>query len=178
MRFLLLLVILAQAIVVLSAAVSSPLPHDLQQSPEAQHDLPSSSGAQHDLRLGREPRHGHMTIEVENRLGHSVQYLHTHNAGAATPVQGAGGGVLQKGRRLNIVVPAGWAGNIAFVQNGGGRAIVGDESLIEGSHMDQGQGHPKFDINVSYVYVLAAASLCPNHHVHPTGLPRTTHGLQ
>lgn len=91
------------------------------------------------------------TIKVTNKLGRAIQTKHALNKGFADIVSGdKGQGVMQSGAQSQFVVPVGWAGNLAVVENGGGRTFLGDESLIEGSFVKQGSS-PKFDIDVSYV---------------------------
>ncbi|KAH8892302.1 hypothetical protein GQ53DRAFT_793984, partial [Thozetella sp. PMI_491] len=69
------------------------------------------------------------------------------------PTPNPGAGVIPNGGKAEFHVPLGWGGNVAVVENGGGRTFRGDESLIEASYIDQGAqwGGKKFDINVSYV---------------------------
>ncbi|KAH8879785.1 hypothetical protein GQ53DRAFT_813703 [Thozetella sp. PMI_491] len=96
----------------------------------------------------------YITISVINSLIGSTRGVltaHGQNAGAPSPVRGnLGQGVINNGQADFIAVPTGWAGRIAVVENGG-RAIVGDESLIEASFVTQGGSDAVFDINVSYV---------------------------
>lgn len=63
-------------------------------------------------------------------------------------------GILPQGATAAYAVPTGWAGNVAFVEFGGGRAVVGDESLFEASFVEQNEpGRAVVDIDISYVQV-------------------------
>lgn len=94
-----------------------------------------------------------LTFNIVNSFGADIYTVHNRNADAPPAVSGnVGPGVIPAGATVAFAVPSGWAGNVAFVQNGGGRAIVGDESLIEGSYVSQGgSAAPIIDIDVSYV---------------------------
>ena len=68
--------------------------------------------------------------------------------------------MLQPGQADHIVVPRDWAGNIAVLEHGGGRRIVGDESKIKGSfRWQQDVGDFVFDVNVSCVYVCSSSTI-------------------
>ncbi len=92
------------------------------------------------------------TISLINRLGRDIQTNHANNIPGPVPTPNRGSGVLANGASDFITVPLGWGGNIAVVENGGGRTFRGDESQLEASYADQGiYGGKRFDINVSYV---------------------------
>ncbi|EJT76479.1 hypothetical protein GGTG_06398 [Gaeumannomyces tritici R3-111a-1] len=97
-----------------------------------------------------------LTFKIWNSHGSDVSTRHARNAGAPAPVAGnVGAGVLKNGKSASFVVPRDWAGNVAIVQNGGGRAIVGDESLIEGAFV-----RGEIGINISFVSGYSVPIVC------------------
>jgi hypothetical protein len=95
---------------------------------------------------------GLLTIQVINSFGADVSTSHAHNADGPGAVSGnTAPGVLPAGGTASYAVPTGYAGNFAVVQNGGGRAIVGDETVVEASFVSQGSSNAIIDIDVSYV---------------------------
>ncbi|CAG8973116.1 hypothetical protein HYALB_00007593 [Hymenoscyphus albidus] len=104
-----------------------------------------------------------LVIEVINKFGKDVYTRHAHNQGGPGAISGnVADGVLKNGASAAFAVPTGWAGNIAVVENGGGRKIVGDESLIEGSFVAQaGVGSGAIiDVDVSYVSGFSVPIVC------------------
>lgn len=104
--------------------------------------------------LARAP--ARLTFKISNQHGQDVSTRHARNAGSPAPVAGnVGPGVLKKGQSASFVVPRDWAGNVAVVQNGGGRAVVGDESLIEGAFV-----RGEIGINISFVSGFSVPIVC------------------
>ncbi|KAL8377306.1 hypothetical protein RB595_008136 [Gaeumannomyces hyphopodioides] len=104
--------------------------------------------------LARAP--ARLTFKIWNSLGSDVSTRHARNAGAPAPVAGnVGPGVIKNGKSASFVVPREWAGNVAVVQNGGGRAIVGSESLIEAAFVKG-----KIGINISFVSGFSVPIVC------------------
>jgi hypothetical protein len=94
-----------------------------------------------------------MTITFINQHTGPVSTAHAHEAGGPTAVWGpAGAGTMAKGATASVAFPTGWAGNIGVVEYGGGRAIVGDESLIEANFkVPGGYSVAVADVDASYV---------------------------
>lgn len=108
-----------------------------------------------------------MTVTVINQQGSDITTVHVNGAGPA-PSGNPGAGTIRKGDKASFVVGAGWNGNVAI--NVAGKyvaedayisiirannlcrsATTGDESLIEGSFVNQGAGYAQGDLNISFV---------------------------
>lgn len=90
-----------------------------------------------------------LTITVVNKMTEAISTAYAANAGAAIIAGDTGTNTMDTGATASIVAPSGWAGNIAV-----GLAkypINGNESLLEGSFQEQGNGYPVVDMDVSYV---------------------------
>lgn len=99
-----------------------------------------------------------LTITVVNKMTEAVSTSYVANAGPAIVAGDTGVGTIDTGASASIVAPSGWAGNIAV-----GLAqypINGDGSLLEGSLMDQGNGYPVVDMDVSYVNGFSVPITC------------------
>jgi hypothetical protein len=106
-------------------------------------------------------RSGPLTIVVINSDTWPISTSHAHNAGGPSAVSGnVSPGTIAAGATAAFAVPTGWAGNVAVVQYGSGRAIVGDESLIEASYVLQGGSAAVIDVDVSYVSGFSLAIVC------------------
>lgn len=94
-----------------------------------------------------------MTITVINKHVAPISTYHAHEANGPGAAWGAAGaGTMAKGATASLAVPTGWAGNIAIVEYGGPRAVVGDESLIEANFKKpSGYTVAVADVDVSYV---------------------------
>lgn len=93
---------------------------------------------------------GYMTVTVVNQNGGDITTVHVNGAGP-TPVAGnTAPGILGNGQTDSFVLPPGWNGNVA-INDAAFSATTGDESLIEGSFVDQGQGYAQGDLNISFV---------------------------
>ena len=90
-----------------------------------------------------------ITVTVINNHGAPVSTVHVNGAGP-TPIGNPGAGVMPVNGTDSFIIPAGWNGNVA-VNDAAFSCTTGDESLIEGSFVDQGQGYAQGDINISYV---------------------------
>ncbi|OIW26283.1 hypothetical protein CONLIGDRAFT_706427 [Coniochaeta ligniaria NRRL 30616] len=103
-----------------------------------------------------------MTITVINKHIAPVSTYHAHEAGGPTAVWGAAGaGTMAKGATASYALPTGWAGNIAVVEYGGPRNIVGDESLIEANFKKpDGYSVAVADVDVSYVNGFSVPIVC------------------
>ncbi|KAL8365320.1 hypothetical protein RB595_004225 [Gaeumannomyces hyphopodioides] len=104
-----------------------------------------------------------VTWRITNKLGAPVSTVHARNAGAPGAISGnVNPGTLANGAVGSFAVPTGWAGNVAVVQHGKGRAVVGDESLIEGSFVVQkGMGPAaRIALDISYVNGHSVAIVC------------------
>ncbi|KUI70396.1 hypothetical protein VM1G_06422 [Cytospora mali] len=101
----------------------------------------------------------HLTITVVNKMSEAVSTSYVANGGAPAVLAGnTGAGTMAASATASIVAPSGWAGNIAV-----GLAkypMNGDVSLLEGSLMDQGNGYPVVDMDVSYVNGFSVPITC------------------
>ncbi|KAK4184320.1 hypothetical protein QBC35DRAFT_391895 [Podospora australis] len=95
---------------------------------------------------------GKWTIVVANKAGSALTTTHGINRGVPEPDGGRPSpGTMGNGATATLVVPTGWAGQMAFAT--AGASIIGDESLTEASFIDQpsNPGLAPGDIDVSYV---------------------------
>lgn len=93
-----------------------------------------------------------LTIRITNAWHSPISTRHARNDNAPPAVGGDVGpgtvGVFSIGQ---FAVPTQWAGMVAVVEASGSNAIVGDESLIEASFVDQFGSGALVDVDVSYV---------------------------
>ncbi|KAK2608680.1 hypothetical protein QQS21_002791 [Conoideocrella luteorostrata] len=100
-----------------------------------------------------------LTITMENKNGGDVSTVHVRAANAPPPVSGnTSPGRMKDGQKSVFVVKAGWSGNIA-VSNAQYKPVTGDESLIEGSFVNQ-FGRHQGDLDVSYVNGFSVPLVC------------------
>lgn len=90
-----------------------------------------------------------LTVTVVNKMTEAISTSYVANAGPAIVAGETGAGTMDPDATASIVAPSGWAGNIAVGQ--AQYSMNGDVSLLEGSLMDQGNGYPVVDMDVSYV---------------------------
>lgn len=91
-----------------------------------------------------------LTITVVNKMTTAISTAYAANPGVPSLAAGnQGAGTMSAGETASIIAPSGWAGNIGMVELP--HSITGDVSLLEGSMMDQGNGYPVVDMDVSYV---------------------------
>lgn len=95
-------------------------------------------------------RADYMTVTVINSHGDDISTVHVNGAGP-TPVAGnTDPGRMGNGESSVFVLAPGWNGNVA-INDAQWSATTGDESLIEGSFVDQGAGYAQGDLNISFV---------------------------
>ncbi|KLU85585.1 hypothetical protein MAPG_04608 [Magnaporthiopsis poae ATCC 64411] len=137
------------------ASLSSSLTDAVVAAPPETTAAPNLAERQDDVAiLARAPTR--LTFKIWNQHGQDVSTRHARNAGSPAPVAGnVGPGVIKKGKSASFVVPRDWAGNVAVVQNGGGRAVVGDESLVEAAFVGG-----KIGINISFVSGFSVPIVC------------------
>ncbi|KAK4090032.1 hypothetical protein Purlil1_5658 [Purpureocillium lilacinum] len=101
---------------------------------------------------------GEMTITLQNRHERGIKTRHVVGYGAPAPHGNPGTGVIPKNGESVFTVPRGWNGNVV-INDENYPVDTGDESQLEGSFMNQGQGE-RGDINVSYVNGYSVPIVC------------------
>ncbi|UNI15448.1 hypothetical protein JDV02_001982 [Purpureocillium takamizusanense] len=99
-----------------------------------------------------------LTVTIQNRYDGDIKTRHVNGGGVPLPYGNPGTGIIPRGGQAVFTVPRGWHGNVA-VNDGYFPVDTGDESQIEGSFMNQGQGE-RGDINVSYVNGFSVPIVC------------------
>ncbi|KAB5523165.1 hypothetical protein GE09DRAFT_1154217, partial [Coniochaeta sp. 2T2.1] len=105
-----------------------------------------------------------VTFTITNHNTAPIFTKHEVDAGYSTERDNmATPGVMRVGAVAEFAVPTGWAGRVAVVENGGGRDIVGDESLIEANYIvpnRDGFTVAIADVDVSYVDGFTVPIVC------------------
>ncbi|KAI1207644.1 uncharacterized protein F4807DRAFT_462450 [Annulohypoxylon truncatum] len=115
-----------------------------------------------------------LTIAIINNQGGPISTSHASNVGGPSPIWGDNGpGTISSGGAAALVVPTGWAGNIAIYEapvNGSKPAPATDSSLIEASFVvPDGYDTAVADIDVSYVNGFSNAITCACSNIVVTG---------
>ncbi|KAJ6443643.1 cell cycle protein kinase [Purpureocillium lavendulum] len=101
---------------------------------------------------------GQVTVTVQNRWDGDIKTRHVVGFGSPAPWGNPGTGIIPRGGQSVFTAGPGWHGNI--VVNGAAYPVdTGDESQIEGSFANQGQGN-RGDINVSFVNGFSVPIVC------------------
>ncbi|TPX15369.1 uncharacterized protein E0L32_004646 [Thyridium curvatum] len=116
----------------------------------------------------------YLTIAIVNRQTVPISTSHASNIGGPSPVWGDNGpGTIASGVAAAVVVPTGWAGNVAIFNagtNGSSPAPLTNSSLIEASFVvPEGYGTAVADVDVSFVNGFSSPITCACSGVVVTG---------
>ncbi|KAB5517542.1 hypothetical protein GE09DRAFT_1230894 [Coniochaeta sp. 2T2.1] len=105
-----------------------------------------------------------VTFTITNHHTAPIYTKHEVNEGYSTERDRmATPGVMEVGAIAEFAVPTGWGGRVAVVENGGGRSIIGDESLIEDNYVvpnRDGFTVAVANVDVSYVDGFTVPIVC------------------